>query len=180
MHCWFLEYTEIYFLKVNFFAVLSSCRKQTWNLVCSVTMKKPGVRILPHISLEELMNSEACVKRADVHFPRAPNRDCGRGFLAWYLHMWVTVHGREEGKARWELGFVWTLFCISCFQMLISGLIFLNAAFFMPSVLWDHSAVWKKHPNNPVSYCYCVILSLEKNNQPFSLALFTFFSTQEM
>lgn len=30
----------------------------------------------------------------------------------------------KEGKARWELEFFWTLFCISCFQMLISGVFF--------------------------------------------------------
>lgn len=37
--------------------------------------KNTGVRILPHIPLKELINSEVCFKRADMHFPRPPNRD---------------------------------------------------------------------------------------------------------
>lgn len=33
------------------------------------------------------------------------------------------------------------------------------------------NAVGKAYPCNPMSHCYCVILSLEKNSHPFSLAL---------
>lgn len=128
------------------------------------------------MSLEEPTDSGGCVKKADARFPGAPNGDhkCQK------LFGMISAAGAEvmEGKARWEFQFFWILFCISRFQRLISGLFF-----FYMRLSFCHlfcgamvSTVWKKYPKNPVSYCYCVILSLKKkNNDPFSLALYTFF-----
>lgn len=128
------------------------------------------------MSLEEPTDSGGCVKKADARFPGAPNGDhkCQK------LFGMISAAGAEvmEGKARWEFQFFWILFCISRFQRLISELLFfyMRLSFCYLFCVAMVSTVWKKYPKNPVSYCYCVILSLKKNhNDPFSLALYTFF-----
>lgn len=88
----------------------------------------------------------------------------------------------KEAKARWELGFFWIMFCISCFRMLISGLIFiffLNTAFFMLFGGTIVSVVWTKYPNNPVSYCYCGIFSHKKKKSSLLTSFIRIFFLQK-